>query len=259
MSVCDECGRNTGVSFTCSRCGLTHCYQHRNPEHHNCPGPTASASLRQLLTRLRATPGRVRNGLEALVSYSILLGPILTVVLVGLFIAGLIGTGIPAIDDSSESTFEYLTSTSGPTEIEREQQLQKAIHRKVNEVRRSEGREALAYSPELAFVAKNHSTDMAENDYFSHENQDGESSSERVSAAGLNCRTTGENLAFQDSAGPANRTAENVVRQWMNSPGHKANMLRDQWRSEGVGVEINPNGLYVTQVFCSAEDPTIYT
>ena len=65
----------------------------------------------------------------------------------------------------------------------------------------------------------------------------------------------GENIAFLDGYygvnNPGNRnTAITIVDGWMNSPGHRENILTPDWRSEGVGVAVSGDVVYVTQNFC---------
>jgi uncharacterized protein YkwD len=88
---------------------------------------------------------------------------------------------------------------------------------------------ALTLSVQLAAAASAHSQDMAIHDLFSHTGSDGSTMVSRVVATGYSYSQLAENLA----AGPA--TAEAVVASWMNSPGHRANILNCGLRDLGVG------------------------
>ena len=102
----------------------------------------------------------------------------------------------------------------------------------------------LTMNANLRCAARNHSKDMADNDYFSHDSQDGRSPGERIEQAEYDYSTWGENIAAgsPDAAG--------TVDQWMNSDGHCANIMRDRYTEIGVGYA--PGGGYGhvwTQVF----------
>jgi len=82
----------------------------------------------------------------------------------------------------------------------------------------------------LTGVAEAHSQAMAERDFFSHCDPDtGTGSSDRATAAGYNWNTVGENIAAGQS------TPADVMSAWMNSPGHRANILNGNYRELGVG------------------------
>uniref|UniRef100_UPI00406CA0B7 CAP domain-containing protein n=1 Tax=Ureibacillus sp. FSL W7-1570 TaxID=2954593 RepID=UPI00406CA0B7 len=96
------------------------------------------------------------------------------------------------------------------------------------------------YNPLMA-VAKAKSQDMANLGYFSHTSPTYGSPFDQMRAAGIQYRAAGENIA------QGQRTPEQVVNAWMNSPGHRANILNANYTHIGVGfVE---NGYYWTQQF----------
>ena len=99
-----------------------------------------------------------------------------------------------------------------------------------NEQRRQQGcTVALVLSPQLSAAASAHSRDMALHDLFSHTGSDGSTMTSRAAAAGYAYSRLAENLA----AGPPN--PEEVVAGWMNSPGHRSNILNCALREIGVG------------------------
>lgn len=171
------------------------------------------------------------------------------------FIGGFLGTGFTPVDDAGERTLSGVedtvdsidNATSGASEAE----IEAAIHEETNDVRSNQSLPTIEYSDELQGVAKNHSEHMAEDDFFAHDTPGGVGPQERVAQAGLRC-TTGENLHYEEgySTVDAKEVAERVVDGWMNSPGHRRNIVDPAWRVEGVGVERDGRELYVTQLFC---------
>ena len=116
----------------------------------------------------------------------------------------------------------------------------------VNDERAAEGLDPLSYDADLTSAARGHSQDMGLNGYFSHTSQDGRSPGDRITAAGYSWNTYGENIA----AGQTTPAA--VVAGWMNSPGHRANILSPNFCDLGVGyayVASSPYGHYWTQNF----------
>ena len=102
----------------------------------------------------------------------------------------------------------------------------------------------------LNSVADGHTEDMAANAYFSHTGLDGSAPFDRVQASGYPARGAGENIA----QGQPN--AASVVEGWMNSPGHRENILNCAWTELGVGyatgeISSTPNvpPVYWAQVF----------
>lgn len=116
------------------------------------------------------------------------------------------------------------TSTSNP--------LQSIIDQVVtltNDFRRQNGLPALTLNNKLSAAAQTHSQNMAVQDFFSHTGKDGSTPSNRISAAGYNWSTAAENIAAGYS------TANDVVQGWINSPGHRANLLNANLKDIGVG------------------------
>jgi uncharacterized protein YkwD len=104
----------------------------------------------------------------------------------------------------------------------------------------------LAVNSTLTAVAQAHSQDMATHNYFDHNSQDGRSPFDRMTAAGYQFSTAAENIAA------GQRTAPDVMTSWMNSPGHKANILNCALHQIGVGYATSSSsqyGVYWTQDF----------
>ena len=101
----------------------------------------------------------------------------------------------------------------------------------VNEHRARHGLRRLEASSRLAEAARTYSRDMVRRDFFSHVSPEGETVLGRILATAS--RLVGENLAW----GSMERaTPRAIVRSWMASPGHRANILRASFRRAGAGV-----------------------
>ncbi|MEU4761613.1 CAP domain-containing protein [Actinosynnema sp. NPDC023794] len=112
-----------------------------------------------------------------------------------------------------------------------------------NAERAANGCPVLAADDRLAAAARAHSADMAAQDYFDHVSQDGRSFVDRVKAAGY-AAPGAENIAA------GQRTAEAVIKGWMDSPGHRANILNCKLKTLGVGMARGGSyGIYWTQNF----------
>ncbi|MGP4112390.1 CAP domain-containing protein [Streptomyces sp. 4N509B] len=112
----------------------------------------------------------------------------------------------------------------------------------VNEARAEVGCDPLVLDEDLALLAGEHSRDMAERGYFSHGDPDGLTPWDRALAAGVDY-LGGENIA----RGQAD--AQAVMDAWMNSDGHRANILNCDFRTIGIGVHLGEGGPWWTQDF----------
>jgi len=115
------------------------------------------------------------------------------------------------------------------------------VIRLVNEQRAKNGLKALTANWELSRVARYKSRDMADNRYFSHTSPTYGTPFQMIKAFGLSYRTAGENIAY------GQRTPQAVVNAWMNSSGHRANILNASYTQIGVGYV--SSGHYWTQMF----------
>jgi len=118
-----------------------------------------------------------------------------------------------------------------------------------NEHRRAAGCPNLEWNPALATAAQRHADDMAANNYFSHTSRNGAGFAARIKAAGYRYRFAAENIAA------GQQSPEEVVSSWMNSPGHRANILNCKLRHIGVGLGQNGGsdfGTYWVEKFATA-------
>lgn len=121
------------------------------------------------------------------------------------------------------------------------------VFRAVNAQRRSHGLGVLDWSDAVCDVARRHSASMAARGFFDHHDPATGDVGGRLTAARVSWRACGENIAqnkgFADPEGAA-------VHGWMQSAGHRANILSELWTSTGLGVVERGDGLLVfTQVF----------
>ncbi|UGT45124.1 CAP domain-containing protein [Nocardia yamanashiensis] len=111
-----------------------------------------------------------------------------------------------------------------------------------NAARAAAGLPPLTHDPRLSEVARAHSADMIRRGYFAHTSPEGAQPWDRTAAAHIDFRGIAENIAW------GQRSAREVVDGWMNSPGHRANILLPDFTHIGVGRA----GEHWTQLFGAA-------
>lgn len=223
-----------------------------------------------------------------------------------LFTAGTVGTGIAPIDDAGDATVVITTSlldsiesggaagrsaessatdsmtdasaterdlfdgtpptATGSDELDIAE-LERAVHRRVNAVRETEGADPLLWDDDLHEIARAYSGRMVEEGFFGHESPDGERFDDRYERYGYECEIHddgetylgGENIVRVPVSGYADgeyvgtnetRLAIAIVDEWLNSPDHRSTMLDDRWNREGIGIVKTNDEVYVTQNFC---------
>ncbi|MEI3614209.1 CAP domain-containing protein [Pseudogracilibacillus sp. SO30301A] len=120
-------------------------------------------------------------------------------------------------------------------------QYEQQVVELTNQERAKNGLQPLQVDNELSKVAREKSRDMQVNNYFDHNSPTYGSPFDMMKAYGINYRAAGENIAM------GQRTPQEVVNAWMNSPGHRENILNSSFTHIGVGyVE---QGNYWTQQF----------
>jgi uncharacterized protein YkwD len=149
-------------------------------------------------------------------------------------------TGVITDDD-------LLRPPLGEEKLQEIESLEVQCLNEVNRLRQSHRLVPLAFSENLLQVARSYSRRMAEEKFFSHNDPEGRSVRERVNEANIKWRMVGENLAF--SNGYINPVAISL-RGWMDSPGHRRNILDPDWRHTAIGVWISADGtVYFTEIF----------
>ena len=115
------------------------------------------------------------------------------------------------------------------------------VIRLVNEIRVQNGLKPLTTNWELSRVARYKSADMQQKGYFSHTSPTYGTPQQMIKAFGISFRASGENIAYGYA------TPQSVVNGWMNSSGHRANILSSAYTQIGVGYVAK--GQYWTQMF----------
>ncbi|MCM3739504.1 CAP domain-containing protein [Oceanobacillus luteolus] len=156
---------------------------------------------------------------------------------------------VPAKEETKAPAAQPQQQTQQPAEkVEQPQQQQSALSQfevqvveLTNQERAKQGLAPLQIDENLSKVAREKSRDMATTGYFDHNSPQYGSPFDMMKSFGIDYRTAGENIA------KGQRTPEEVVNAWMNSPGHRANIMNGEFTHIGVGfVE---NGNHWTQMF----------
>ncbi|WP_415380449.1 CAP domain-containing protein [Halosimplex sp. TS25] len=198
-------------------------------------------------------------------------------------------TGV-ASDNGIKSTPEITTTGPKPTETSHPHQtdtestnselnrtkIEYRVHQYINKERRQRSLSILQFDTDLREIARYHSRDMAVSGYFSHTAPGGETMGDRYEKFGYSCRvdtggnryaTGAENIAYtyayttiqgedgyKSFDGNETKIAKGLVTQWMNSKGHRENILTSYWDDEGIGVYVREvegkTRVYATQNFC---------
>ncbi len=137
----------------------------------------------------------------------------------------------------------------------------------INAERKKQGLPGLLWDEDLHSIARKHSQDMERRNFFSHDDPEGRNFSDRYKDALFECRIRtgeaicrgGENISmmyledgktFLDGD-TEDRIAESVVKRWIASKNHRANILTPYFKRQGIGVAISRDGkVYVTEDFC---------
>lgn len=133
---------------------------------------------------------------------------------------------IPSLDESVTSTQEEILSL-------------------VNKERKNQGLSTVELDWQVSRVAQTKSEDMANNNYFSHTSPTYGTPFQMLKSFNISYKTAGENIA------KGQKTASSVMNSWMNSSGHKANILGSSYTRLGVGYYIKNGTTYWTQIFIS--------
>lgn len=177
---------------------------------------------------------------------------------------------VGGVQSTDESRSTPIDTTPIPEDFN-QSVAEQTVHFEINEIRQSRELSTLNFDPELQAIARQHSEAMAEEGYIYHSGTDGDLQ-DRFDRTGYDCRvsvssnryaTGGENVAktwFRERIiggayySTAEAVGEGLVEQWMDSSGHRENILREYWKNEGIGIvtveEDGKTAVYATQVFC---------
>ncbi len=154
-------------------------------------------------------------------------------------------------------------------------ELERQVHQLTNEYRTQNGLSSLSWDDELSNIARSHSQDMASRNYFSHETPEGTNPTGRGTSQGYKCEKIIGNIMyigiaeniFQNNLAykvwytggiptsyewnSQEESAQTTVDGWMDSTGHRKNILTKSFDREGIGIEIaTDDKVYITQNFC---------
>jgi uncharacterized protein YkwD len=126
--------------------------------------------------------------------------------------------------------------------------LERDAFQLINTERALLGLPQLKWSDKIASVARLHSNNMAELNFFSHKGLDGMLVDDRADMLNMGpWSAIGENIAFMKGF---ENPVQRAVEKWLLSPGHKRNLLNPDWTETAIGLAVTPDGkYYFTQVF----------
>lgn len=118
----------------------------------------------------------------------------------------------------------------------------------INQRRENCGLTPLKWSDDVARIARLHSENMANFNFFSHTDMNGLMVNDRADILGIRkWQAIGENIAYNQGF---ENPVEFAVERWMQSPKHRDNLLSSRWRESGIGIAVTANGTYYfTEVF----------
>lgn len=134
------------------------------------------------------------------------------------------------------------------TEVQPESiaRMESRIVDKINQVRAKNDLEKLGHSTDLTKVARMYARRMATEDFFSHYGPSGDSVADRLTETGLDYRMVGENIFRSYNV---DDPVDAAVKKWMQSPGHRENILMAEFSETGVGIWKEADRYTIVQVF----------
>ena len=150
-----------------------------------------------------------------------------------------------ASDSSGTAGSTGTTDSTGSTgTVSTVNSMEKQVASLTNSERKAKGLSVLTLDNQLSKLARLKAEDMAKKGYFSHTSPTYGSAFDMMNKYGVSYRTAGENIA------KGQKTAESVMNGWMNSSGHRANILSSAYTNIGVGYAKDSRGnTYWVQIF----------
>ena len=152
-------------------------------------------------------------------------------------------------NSGSTGTPENPSAQSAPSDNNFVAEIEQLIYQRVNSERAAAGLPGLSYNTTMEKYARIKSADMGEKGYFSHEDPQGKLITDTMKADGVSYNSWGENIAYIQGKRGNEGLATEFMNNWMNSSGHRANILSTNFTSIGVGVYKIGNTYYATQEF----------
>lgn len=143
---------------------------------------------------------------------------------------------------------EPAANTSSTPTLSEATEIERRAFESTNAARLQHGLAPLVWDPALCRMARIHSENMVRQGYFAHETPDGAGLRDRAHSAGIpHFRILGENIAYNQGYDDPGAFA---VERWLISPGHRANILSNEFAESAIGTFIAPDGtVYLTQEF----------
>ncbi|MGI8466901.1 MAG: CAP domain-containing protein [Pyrinomonadaceae bacterium] len=158
----------------------------------------------------------------------------------------------PRISDGSSASAKNSPASAKLKFLPQNSTLISSLERRafdlLNEKRIANNLSPLKWNEQMAQAARFHSENMARENYFSHTESNGSTVKERAALFGERDWTAiGENIAFNRGI---SKPVEMACTQWLQSAGHRENIMDKAWNESGIGVAVAPDGTYYfTQVF----------
>jgi len=143
------------------------------------------------------------------------------------------------------------SATKKPVVTDFAQELRSQLHTRTNAIRVAKGLPTLVYDTDLASIAAGHSADMRNRDYLAHVSPEGCDVTCRVNNAGYQAHYWGENIIWIEATTLPDvaEMAASFMESWMNSGGHRENILSANYTHAGIGVASAGGVVYVTVNF----------
>ncbi|MBQ9280009.1 MAG: SH3 domain-containing protein [Clostridia bacterium] len=153
------------------------------------------------------------------------------------------GTGTNMNTNTGTKTNTNTNTNTGTDNLGGYSAEEKELLELINEQRRAYGLSNLVFDSELQRVAKAKAQDLVANNYFSHNSPTYGSPFDMMKSFGISYKTAGENIA-------GNSTLKGAVTAWMNSSGHRENILNNAYNYTGIGIVDSPKyGKVMVQMF----------
>ncbi|MGG7177282.1 CAP domain-containing protein [Clostridium paraputrificum] len=156
----------------------------------------------------------------------------------------------PPVVETPQVTPPTVNKPQVPTSNEKFMaEVERMIFEKVNAERAKAGAAALSYNSTMEKYARIKSQDMGDRGYFDHNDPEGNLITVQMKNDGVSYSAWGENIAYIGGVSDANALANQFMTNWMNSSGHRKNILSTNFTGIGVGVYKIGNKVYATQEF----------
>jgi uncharacterized protein YkwD len=121
---------------------------------------------------------------------------------------------------------------------------------RINRVRADHGLVVLAYAgDQVREVARSYSERMLERGFFAHRDDRGQTAGDRLTTSGVDWRAVGENLLEDVGTPSSEAVVEEAVEAWLQSPGHRANILSARYTQTAIGFASDGGRTYLTELF----------